>query len=74
MLKGTLEDWLVYQGRIRGYLNQQAIVTSRVVSRDGRLIETRSGSIYRLGECNVSKLHDDWISLLDVWISCQEGE
>ena len=51
MIKGTLENWCVHPlCFIIARFDGKQISTSRVVSRDGNTITTKSGSVYELGQ------------------------
>ena len=53
-------DWLpAKNGAIRGMIGERGITTSRVVSRDGFLVTTESGSVYQLDSTKPHPYVDD---------------
>ncbi len=68
-----IENWLVTSGNLHGDVNGQPLTTSHAVKRDGRIVTTRSGSLYELGNCNPAYDDQFWIDKIDAWILMNES-
>lgn len=67
----TIENWGFLFSRLQGEASfrgeVQPLTTSPVVSIDGDIATTQSGSKYLLGVCKPDKSREEWIKHWEYW-------